>query len=267
MGAPTSAEIGRGDGTIIQYFENGHIYWNGSIATDYEFDSYTEGQNQNGLGEVSLSDIANGLPNGLPTTAAQAEPFFKLQYNHYLYNPNGPNSSGNCAPASLAMVMALLGLEPPNISVETSIDHARYLMSGYSNGVLEGAEILDNDGAWSSYQEIWNGINNAGGNPEHISGWDTLDQSLAEGKPVIANGWYGSAWRQQFPSYALTGGLGEGVEGVFHLNAILGTTSDGKYIVADPMYRGGPVEMTRDELDVFFQDDTFGYQPYGIAFG
>jgi hypothetical protein len=36
LGAPTSEEKGLGDGNIIQYFENGHIYWNGSKATAYK---------------------------------------------------------------------------------------------------------------------------------------------------------------------------------------------------------------------------------------
>ena len=36
LGAPKSEEKGLGDGTIIQYFEHGHIYWNGSKATAYE---------------------------------------------------------------------------------------------------------------------------------------------------------------------------------------------------------------------------------------
>ncbi len=33
LGAPTSGEIDRGDKNKIQSFENGHIYWNGTIAT------------------------------------------------------------------------------------------------------------------------------------------------------------------------------------------------------------------------------------------
>jgi hypothetical protein len=36
LGAPTSEEKGLGDGNIIQYFENGHIYWNGSKAVAYK---------------------------------------------------------------------------------------------------------------------------------------------------------------------------------------------------------------------------------------
>ncbi|GAB4301025.1 MAG: hypothetical protein Fur0025_41010 [Oscillatoriaceae cyanobacterium] len=52
LGAPTSAEIGRGDGTIIQDFENGHIYWNGSMATDY-----AEGDG------TSLATVPDNEPN------------------------------------------------------------------------------------------------------------------------------------------------------------------------------------------------------------
>jgi surface antigen/pimeloyl-ACP methyl ester carboxylesterase len=36
LGAPTSEEKGLGNGNIIQYFENGYIYWNGSKAIAYK---------------------------------------------------------------------------------------------------------------------------------------------------------------------------------------------------------------------------------------
>ncbi|MEH2229142.1 MAG: S8 family serine peptidase [Nostoc sp.] len=35
LGAPKSAEIGQGNGVVIQYFANGYIIWNGSKATAY----------------------------------------------------------------------------------------------------------------------------------------------------------------------------------------------------------------------------------------
>ena len=36
LGVPKSGEIDRGNGNKIQYFEGGHIYWNGSKATAYQ---------------------------------------------------------------------------------------------------------------------------------------------------------------------------------------------------------------------------------------
>jgi hypothetical protein len=44
LGAPKSAEIGQGNGVIIQYFANGHIIWNGSRATAYRNSSGTPSQ-------------------------------------------------------------------------------------------------------------------------------------------------------------------------------------------------------------------------------
>ena len=39
LAAPTSEEKGLGDGTIIQYFEHGNIYWNGTKAIAYDAES------------------------------------------------------------------------------------------------------------------------------------------------------------------------------------------------------------------------------------
>ena len=33
---------------------------------------------------------------------------------------------------------------------------------------------------------------------------------------------------------------------------MLGKTAEGKYLVADPMFSGGTVELSRDQLAVFF---------------
>ena len=53
---------------------------------------------------------------------------------------------------------------------------------------------------------------------------------------------------------------------VGHFNTILGKTPDGKYIVSDPMYTGGPVEMTREQLAVFF-GPSYGGTPSFLALG
>ncbi|MEH2123818.1 S8 family serine peptidase [Nostoc sp.] len=44
LGAPKSAEIGQGNGVVIQYFANGYIIWNGSRATAYRNGSGTPSQ-------------------------------------------------------------------------------------------------------------------------------------------------------------------------------------------------------------------------------
>jgi murein DD-endopeptidase MepM/ murein hydrolase activator NlpD len=39
LGAPTSGEVGQGNGVIKQTFENGYIIWNGVDATAYEYET------------------------------------------------------------------------------------------------------------------------------------------------------------------------------------------------------------------------------------
>lgn len=201
---------------------------------------------------VNSISIANAATS-LPSSAAQADPFFKLQYKHPKYNQYGPLSSSNCGPASLAMVLQTLGLEPPNLNIENSIDHARYLMFPNDSRARmgEGAMVLDADSETSSNADIETGIRTAGGRAEPGSSWETLDTKLSEGKPVVSYGYLNDEWRQQFPARVGRGDVG-------HINAILGKTPDGKYIVADPMHEGGPAKMTRDQLSVFYKQTSNG---------
>lgn len=205
---------------------------------------------------------APGAPNsgGLPTTTAAANESFKLQYYNATWNPTGPNGSANCGPASLAMCLSAVGLEPGGLTVEQSIDHARALMNPGAAGTetVNGVPILNTDGAYSNFDQIAEGIRQAGGTPEFGNGWAALDQALAEGKPVVLNGYLDDSWRAQFPGRVGSGDVG-------HLNAVLGKTPDGLYIVADPMHEGGTVAMTREQLSVFF--DSTGGVPNFVAVG
>ena len=200
--------------------------------------------------DLSWDKVAVSSP--LVSSTQQANAFFKVQYQNTPYNLSGPLFSSNCGPASLAMIRQMFGLEQANISDETSIDHARYLMLGYSNGTSQGVPVLNQDSVLTDFPNVINGIRNSGGRPEELTGWDNLDRSLNAGKPVVNIGSLTDAWRGQFPSPSM---VGTGSGG--HWNAILGKTSDGKYIVADPMYRSGTVAMTRSQLSVFNSNPHF----------
>jgi len=226
LGLPTSNEFQVPNGWR-QNFERGYVNWWNT-----------------GNGTFTL----NSSP--LVSSPQQANSFFKLQYWNPTYNSSGPNGSTNCGPASVAMIRKMFGMEQANISVETSIDHARYLMFGYSNGTSQGVTVLNQDQVWTSFDHVKNGIRNSGGTAEELTGWDNLDRSLAAGKPVINYGTLTNAWRGQFPSRVGSGSGG-------HWNAILGKTSDGKYIVADPMHEGGTVAMTKTQLSVFNANPLF----------
>jgi hypothetical protein len=111
----------------------------------------------------------------------------------------------------------------------------------------DGREVpmLDRDHDLTRGQMIPTGITAAGGTPQKGEGWEALDAELAAGRPVMASGYTNKEWRDQFPERMGRGDIG-------HLNAIMGKTADGKYIVADPLHTGGPVEMTKDQLSKFF---------------
>ena len=53
--------------------------------------------------------------------------------------------------------------------------------------------------------------------------------------------------RNPLPEQGYAGGGNIG-----HFNAISGRTANGRDVVADPMYTGGTVELTREQLEQYF---------------
>jgi Peptidase_C39 like family len=189
--------------------------------------------------------------SGSTISISQANQIFKTQY-YSNYNNDGPSASNNCGPASVAMIMKLFGKEPANLSTQGSINVARQYMGMVGNGYASDSQIV-------------NGLRRSGlqvANHMYDGTWQQLDRDLAAGNPVVAWGFYANAWRSQFPSYGLTGN-----GNTDHLNAILGKTANGNYLVADPMYRGGAVEMNRAQLAVFFSNGGGGHdgRPYFVT--
>jgi surface antigen len=70
LGVPTSEEKGLGNGNIIQYFEKGHIYWNGSKAIAYQ-----EGDGQSnypnfGDNTPTIGGELNSIPDSISARRA-----------------------------------------------------------------------------------------------------------------------------------------------------------------------------------------------------
>ncbi|MEG4922764.1 S8 family serine peptidase [Microcoleus sp. F10-D1] len=63
LGAPKSEEKGLGNGNIIQYFDNGYIYWNGSKATAYKEGSGISFDNTSNLGNQPILNDNNSQPS------------------------------------------------------------------------------------------------------------------------------------------------------------------------------------------------------------
>lgn len=226
---------------------------------------------------AALMDFAVVQPKGdgtAPRTVADANRFFITQYQNDTYNRESPNAwSNNCGPTSLAMVLKVNGKMPQGLTAEQQIDYARALM--YPKlAKTDGQDVKLPDGSTArilNYDKMLTGIDAAtagaqgGGlaNATHQKGWADFDAALNAGKSLVVEGNISSKWRANFADEAkATGGNYQG-GGNGHFMAVLGKTDGGNYIVADPMFSGGTVEMTRDELAVFFAKQ--GGEPSFVA--
>ena len=241
------------DGNLVIYNTSNQAVWNSgtdrrggtkiTLQDDGNFVMYNA-QNQALWATNTVTSCTPASPppppSPLPSSAGQANSYFKTQYYNSVWNPDGPSSSENCGPTSVAMIFKLFGKESPNTSVQTSISRARQLMNAPMNNNIQtnNLQVVTGLSGVGLRASTYNYSSNT---------MAQIDRDLADGKAVIAFGFYGTTWRNQFPSYALTGSGNTN-----HINTILGKTSSGNYLVGDPMYRGGVVEMNRAQLAVFF---------------
>jgi len=204
----------------------------------------------------------------LPTTIAAANANHKTQFYHPTYNPDGPSSSHNCGPTSVAMIVKALGAETPGISVENSIDHARYLEFAPSSTGWDtsgrGVRVLNQDLTDTSTTNAETAFANLGGWSENGSTGASLGAKLDEGKPAIVAGVITQTWKNQFPTPSLycTAASGTG-----HLIAVVGKLADGRFIVSDPCYKGGAAGMTASQLGAFNGGSIVFHAAAGIGSG
>jgi Peptidase_C39 like family len=231
------------DGNLVMYAPGGRAVWASNTVRSCNASTTVPSQPAPAPQPPTVST---------PRSVADANRYFKLQINDGQWNPQGPSSSNNCGPASVAALIKLFGKEANGIGVQQSINNARYYM-----GVSQNANVLTNN------LEIERGLKAVGlrtGSHMDDGSWEILDKDLNNGMAVIAWGWWSSQWRSQFPNYNYSGATD-------HFISIVGKTPNGNYLVLDPMYRGGAVEMSRARLAVFFSYGGGGHNgtPYFIT--
>lgn len=231
--------------SALQAFQRAH-----SISpTTGVYDTTTRDWLQRRLAGEAAPEIDH-QSQGLPTTEAEADEHFISQFRTN-WNPTGPSSSTNCGPASLAMMMSAKGMMPEGLSKEQQVDHARALMYPTDSRIKtvdvngQDVKLLDQDKELSGTAGAIEAINNLGATGSRESGWEALDARLDAGCPVLAYGYLGSGWKEQFDERV---GAGE----MAHFNAILGRTAEGLYLVCDPMHTGGANAMDGADLAAFF---------------
>lgn len=186
---------------------------------------------------------------------------FKRQVRDRRWNndPDAPLYSGHCAIASLAMAAEAFGRERKGLDTKNhskdqdSIDDVARLMpdkfkvekngghtwlSRTSSGPKAGTYPYQMAAAAEKL-----GLEHKGRSGMSMS---ELDQALAKGHMVCLSGEAGAAFRAA-QGHSFSGG---------HSILVMGKTSDGRYLVCDPLSKKGPTKLTRAQLASF---DTRGY--------
>lgn len=204
-----------------------------------------------------------GARGPTPTSVASGNEHHITQFRNADFNPNGPSGSKNCGPASLAIAMSAAGAMPEGLGQEQKVDFARALMYGATYTPGGDIPMVDADQQTTNIDQIVAGANNAGLPAEAATGFAALDEALESGKTVVAYGNISQAWRDQFAGVQVPGAaeVRYGSGGGGHFIAITGKTDDGRYIVSDPMFTGGAVAMTAEQLQAF--NSTPGFAAIG----
>jgi hypothetical protein len=206
----------------------------------------------------------------------RANQFFLTQIYDAEWNPSGvvdDAQSNNCGPASLAMLMAERDVAPAGLEAEQAIDHARATMyPGYPDidpsALPEGATLYTDQGLafvdddthpvyfdlTETAPSVTQGITQQGGAPVFGYSWADLATLLTDHGGVIAYGHITDDWRDRF-----SGDYGEfNAGGVPHFIAVF-ASSDGGFIVCDPMHKGGAALMGQSDLQSFFKSPVNVY--------
>ena len=186
-----------------------------------------------------------GVPTGPIKSVDQANQFFLSQWGPTPYNSGGyPYGFNDCGPTSAAMVAEAIGLwnHAGAGGASTTIDKMRDTILGYNSTY---SQLM-------TTSQLATGLQRAGAQTQMLSGDPVaaVDAALGRGHPAILGGsgvW--NAWGSQ--QYAAGNYLNPRSPGG-HFVTVMGKTDDGRYIVNDPLMRGGALTVTGDQLRTFY---------------
>ena len=137
LGAPTSAEIGLGNGVIKQTFENGYIQWNG-----YEAEVYRTGDPQPNVQPPDNTPIIGGeMYQNIGAFFAWAEG----QVGIAALDDRDPNLNGQCV-TLIARYMAEVFFPASERNATVRLDHGRGVAEKVANNYSQYFEPLTDEG-------------------------------------------------------------------------------------------------------------------------
>lgn len=177
------------------------------------------------------------------------------QFRDPVYNPGGDKDegNGNCGPTSLAMGLGLLGLQVPGSqpgdSVQQRIDRARLAMHPHDpegDGLTpDGRRSPEEHNRATGFGHLRRGAEAAGARTRVVRGLDAITEAVRSGQPVLMAGDCGAK-----------DGYGPrlGRQGEPHIVLVSGYDAEtGNYTINDPAHRGGPLTISRRELESFLR--------------
>lgn len=180
-------------------------------------------------------------PKGLAQTPEDANKFYVSQWGGTPSNSakGAPYGYADCGPTSGLMALSALGLtqKPSPADAEKAIDAVRDRCLGYDS---KQSQLMD-------FPTLAHGLNAYGAKTRMVNGVENFEAALGRGNPVIVGGEPWAAWGAQ--ERAKGNYLGDGPAG--HFVTVMGKNQDGQYIVADPLFKNGPIAVSYDQLRTF----------------
>ncbi len=205
---------------------------------------------------VPLDESVHAVERAMKPEARDA--FFKRQVRWAKYNQDGPSSSSNCGPTSMAMARSIFRKEPSGLSVEQSIHKVRAACCGLGDSDATSSTELVNASEKLGLAGVRFGA--FGSNEATL---DNMDQELDKKRVFMLRGRPGLDYRAAMTAAHKAAGVSYkytfGVESDdFHFILVVGRLSSGKYVVADPLSRVGMVEIGRPDLKSYINESKNG---------
>lgn len=217
---------------------------------------------------TALDSGRNGIGTIGDVTDDNLQKMFFTQFKHPDWNnfDDAPDSSSNCGPASVAMALRILGVQPNGVELygdpNPLVSKVRQLMTEDRTPEEEAR-----NGAGTDVSEASRAAQKLGLTTETVGGIDDINKALDAGKPVVLGGdpvAYNTGMTGD--DYATHPGPG-GSRVVFtggHVISVVGRNYDGTYKVMDPAYKKGILNLSASQLRGFMAPD--GAAP-GVAIG
>jgi hypothetical protein len=187
-------------------------------------------------------------------TVAEANAFFVNQWGPTAYTSGGaPYGFSDCVPTSGLMVLGALGLKPhPSpANALAAIDFVRDLALGFNSTFSQPMNLSNLDAVFRAHGApagIWRG-----------TAVSALDGIFSRGHYAVAAG---SPWAPWGANLNAQGNYLNFSDPGAHAVAVLGKTSDGFYLVSDPLSKIGTIKVTAGQLATFFSSGFPGIYEY-----